>query len=201
MGLITFNQTDTSDTFAVGCSGQSAGVTTDARQAIDGGTLGSGASGFTIDPDNNVTRACFAWVCGKPGVASWATGDWVIRLDFASGDAGTTVSELHVCDNNAGTIIDVDTDTSATGLSLSTTTMPGPGYHEVTINQGGAHTPQSTADSQPMIIVVLTNSDPHGATSVDLSSNQTIASPIDNGVGSAPIPCSSFQYRQRRVGI
>lgn len=184
MATIDFVQVDTSATFDVGCSGRSAGLTTAARQANSGGSAGS--TPVTVDPDNNgTTLACFAFLLGKPGVASWAAGDWTIPINFSVGDAGTTLAEVHVCDYNGGTIVDVDTDTSLTGLSDATTG----GTVTKTVSQGSAHTPQSTADSQPFIVIVLTNTDNHGATSVDITPNQTINSPIDDGAagGGAPL--------------
>ena len=178
MALINFQQIDTDGTFNVACSARSAGLTTAADQATAGGSAGSTPT--TVDPDNNGTNlACYAYQCGKPGAsATWDAGTWVVRINFSTGDAGTTLEEVHVCDWLSGTgYTDVDTDTSATALAQATNG----GAVTVNVTQSGAHTPQSAADSQPYIVLVFSNTDPHGATSVDITPSLVIDSPIDDG--------------------
>lgn len=177
MALINFQQEDTDGTFNVGCSGRSAGITTGSDQANAGGSAGSAAT--TVDPDNNGTLlACYAYQCGKPGAsASWDSGSWVVRINFSAGDPGTTLEEVHACDWLSGTGYTTISTTGGTGLGLATNA----GQQNVTLTQGAGHSPQSAADSQPFIILVFTNVDDHGGSSIAVTPSLVIDSPIDDG--------------------
>lgn len=180
-----YYQTDTSATFNVGCSGATGGTTTDARTcSTASGDVG--ASAYTVNTGNNVTRAVFAWELPKPGTSSWEDGTWSIPINFTTGDAGTTLNAVYVCDKNGGSY---STVCSETGLSVASTS----GLTTRSIPQGGAWTPQSSTDSQPFIVVVLTNTDTHGGSSVAITSNQTISAPLNlaspiTGTGAAALP-------------
>ena len=177
MALIIFAQTDPDGTFNVGCSSRSAGITTQADLCPVVGSAGSAAT--TIDPDNNGTLlACYNFECGKPGAsATWDAGDWVVRVNFTAGDAGTTLEEIHICDWLSGTgYTTVRSDTGA-ARGISTTA----GQQDITLNQGSAHTPQSAADSQPVIVLVFTNTDDHGGSSANITPSALIDTPIDDG--------------------
>ena len=76
MATFDFIQTDSAATFNVGCSGATAGVTTEGRTATVAGPAGSTAD-LDFDPGTgtgDALRACNAFLCDKPGVASWASG-------------------------------------------------------------------------------------------------------------------------------
>ena len=160
----SFQQVDTAATFDVACSGATAGVTTAARGATRGGTAGT--VNVTVDTDNNVTRAIFAYDLAAPGAAIWKSGTWVVRINIISQDAGTTLEEVHICDNNGGTFVDVDSaggGTQVTGLADGNT-----GVITVNVTQTNNHTPQSVASSRPYIVLVFANADPHGTSSTDI---------------------------------
>lgn len=191
MALIDFQQEDTAATHAAGCSARSDGVTTAGRQANSGGSAGS--TPVTVDPDNlGSLLACATFLCSKPGAAaSWDAGTWVVRINFSSGDAGTTLEEVHVCDNNGGTIVDIDVGgggTQATGLGVSTSA----GAQTVNVTQNNGHTPQSAADSQPHIVLVFSSVDEHGATSIDITPSLVIDSPVDDGAAAG----TPYYYNQ-----
>lgn len=177
----TYTQTDTSATFNVGCSGRSAGLTTAARTAEVGGTAGS--SEVTVDPNNNgTTLACFAFdvpVADAPGLSSWDSGTWNVTINFTTGDAGTTLEEVHICDNNGGTYSSVAGGTSETAIGYATTS----GSTTRNISQGSNHTPQSEANSRPFVVIVLSNTDDHGAASVGITPSATIVAPYTVGGG------------------
>ena len=193
MALILYQQEDTNGTFDVGCSSRSAGLTTGCDQANAGGSAGSSAT--TVDPDNlGSLLACYDYQCGKPGAAaSWDLGDWVVRINFSAGDAGTTLEEIHICDWLSGTgFTTIRSDTGA-ARGISTTA----GQQNITLNQGSAHSPQSAADSQPFIVLVLSNADPHGGSSVAITPSLIIDTPIDDGAagGSAHYYNKLLGYR------
>ena len=151
---VNYVQVDSSPTFDVGCSGVAAGPTTRGFSAVVG--VPPGSNPITIDTGNNVTRAVLNFHCGAlapPGVASWAAGNYVIPINFSTGDAGTTVAAVYVCDYD-GT--NYQTVASSTGRSDATTG----GVVTVTINRATAYTPLSQANSRPFIVVVLTNATP-----------------------------------------
>lgn len=168
---VTFTQEDTAATFNVGCSAKSAGPTTAGREARDGGSAGS--SEVTVDPGNlSADLACFIYDCNDPpNIASWQDGTWNITIDFSTGDAGTRLKEVYVCDYN-GTGYTVVC--SETGLTYDTSSGP----TTRNIAQGGAHTPQSQSLSRPFIVLVLDNIDLHGASSVGITPGSTIVAPF-----------------------
>lgn len=187
MALISFNETDTSDTFDVGCSGEAAGASTAARQAADGGTLGS--IEVSADPGNNVTRSCFAFVCGAPGAsASWDAGTWVVRINHSSMDGGTQLVAVYVCDFLSGTGF----------TSIASNTSPGhtrgaAGVLTVNVSQGSPHTPQGAA-SQPFIVLVYNNNDQHGASGLGITPDQAIDTPIDDGAAAGIAPAVAMHH-------
>jgi hypothetical protein len=181
LALIDFIQTDTSRTYNAGCSGFGDGVTTGGRRGEPGGTPGTGE--VTVDPDNAAgpstptDAACFVWDCDAPGSgASWDSGTWTIPIDFTTGDAGTTLRAVYVCDFDGTSTY--QTITSETGLSVATTA----GLTTRNITQSTGWTPQSAANSRPFIVVVLRSADQHGGSSVGITMGRTINSPVDDGV-------------------
>lgn len=175
MALITYTLTDTTATFDVGCSGRSAGITTNGVQANDGGTQGAGSS--EGDPGNNGTNlACVSVLCGPaPGVATWADGTWSWTIPFPSSDPGTTLEEVHLCDWDGATTY--TTIASTTGIAHGTAS----GSYAWSQAQGGDHTPQSEANSQPFIVLVFSNTDDHGGSAIAVGHTTSISSPIDDG--------------------
>lgn len=193
MALIIYQNIDTAATFNVGCSSRSAGLTTDGNLAVVVGVDGVLAN--TMDPDNQAgLRACYVIECPKPGAtASWDSGDWVVRVNLTAGDAGTLLEEIHICDWLSGTGYTTVSTTGGTSLGLATNA----GQQIVTLTQGSAHTPQSAADSQPVIVLVLENTDAHGASTADITPAGLLDSPIDDGVagGSAHYYNKLLGYR------
>lgn len=174
MALIDYQQTDTAATFNIGCSGQTAGVTTDARQMTVGGT--AGVTGQSCDPGNNVTRACVAIDGTAPGAsASWNAGNWTIRINHTTMDGGTSLTRIDVCDFNGTSYTTVVSDT-APGHSPGAT-----GVFTRVINQPSSHTPQSASLSRPFIVFTYTNTDPHGASGFTYVPSEIINTPIDDG--------------------
>lgn len=184
MAVINFQQTDTAGFFNVGCSGVGAGVTIANLRALVGGSAGTVA--ITADPDKNTTAACFNYDCGAPGVASWAAGDYIIPINFTTGDAGTTLNAVYVCDfDGASSYVTV---ASLTGLSDVSTG----GVVTKTVTRGTAYTPQSQANSRPFIVIVLNNADTHGGSLVQITPSEIIQTPIDDGVVSIAIVIPTF---------
>ena len=157
-----------------GCTGVTAAATTIGRDALVGGTAGS--TPVAVDPGNNVTRSCFGWRLGGPsavpGLASWASGTWVVPINHNAMDAGTTLVGVYVCDYNGSTWQSVASNTSP-GHSAG-----GTGVVTVNVVQGSDYTPQSQANSFPAIILVYQNTDAHGASGLEITPNQTIVAPF-----------------------
>lgn len=175
MALINFVETDTSATFNVGCSGQTAGATTDGRQANSGGS--AGVTEVSVDPGNNVTRACFVFLCSKPGAsASWNSGTWTIPVNHTTMDGGTQLTRVDVCDFLSGTGYTSIANTTSPGHTRGNT-----GVLNVSVTQGSNHTPQDATDSQPFIVLTYNNNDAHGASGLGITPSETINSPIDDG--------------------
>jgi len=169
---VTYQQTDTTATFNVGCSARSAGVQNASRQAIVGGTAGTTEQ--SVNPDNQGgLRACFNFdvpVGDAPNIATWTDGNWQVTINFTSGDPGTFLKEVHVCDNNGGSYTTV---CSETGLTVATTA----GSTTRTIAQGGDHSPQAQSTSRPFIVIVLENTDPHGGSACGITPSSTVVAP------------------------
>jgi len=170
---ITYQQTDTSATFNVGCSGQSAGVTTAAAQASVGGTAGS--TPITGDPDNNLTRACIAFDC-SPAVnygADWPAGTVTVHINISACDGGTQLTRVDVC----------DFDGSSTYQSWGSNTSPG--HTRGTTNSDlsvpvtvTSITPGSAANSRVFVVLTFNNNDNHGASDVSVTPSLTIVAPF-----------------------
>ena len=172
MATYTPIQTDTGATFNVGCSGQTAGASTAARSMVEGGSAGS--SEVSVDPGNNVTRAVFAFVSGKPGVGTWQAGDYVIPINISTCDGGTQLTRVDVCDFLAGTGY----------VSVASNTSPGhtrgnTGVLSVTVNRGSDYTPQDATDSQLFVVLTFNNNDAHGASGVGITPSETVTTPIE----------------------
>jgi len=171
MAFYTYAQTDTADTFDVGCSGQTAGVTTAARKLLEGGTAGTVA--INGDPGNNVTRAVFSWDSTTPvGKATWEAGNWTIPINISTCDGGTQLTRVDVCDENGATYTTVASNTSP-GHTRGAT-----GVLTVTVVQGSAHTAQSAANSAVHIVLTFNNNDLHGNSTSQITCNQIITTPI-----------------------
>lgn len=172
MATFDYVQTDTSATFNVGCSGQTAGATTDARQAQDTGS--AGVTEVSVDPGSNVTRAIFVYDCTPaPNVAEWASGNYVIPVNITTCDGGTQLTRVDVC----------DFDGTSTYVSVASNTSPGhtrgnTGVVNVTVNRATNYTPQSQANSRVFIVLTFNNNDQHGASGAGITPNQTITTPI-----------------------
>ena len=177
---VTYQQTDTSATFNVGCSGALAGATTAAREAQDGGTAGS--TEVTVDPGNLVTgRACFDYVVPSgdaPGISNWTDGTWNITVNFTTGDAGTSLHAVHVCDYDGSTYASVCSETSIGWPTTSGSTTRN-------IAQGGDYSPQNSSTSRPFIVIRLSNTDSHGSSACGITPDGTIVAPYTVGGGAA----------------
>lgn len=168
---VTYQQTDNAVTFEVGCSGQTAGVSTAGRELIEGGS--PGANDVTVDPDNNTEAAVFALATtGGTGLGTWQAGDYVVDLNIVGSNGNSVWSETHICERTAGGAF--NTVASLTG---QTTDVSAAGVVSHTVNRATDFTPAGT-DSDLYIVIVFSNSDPHGNSTTDITPDQTVTAPF-----------------------
>lgn len=177
MALISYNQQDDAATYNAGCSGQADGITT-AGRVMDLTALGT--TEFTVDPDNLATAACAIFESPAPNVASWAAGDFVVRVNITTVDADTQFVRIDICDNNGGTYATV----TGGGNHVPTHTRGATGVVTETIATS-AYTPQSQANSTVFIVLTFNSNAPHGNSTVAITPDQIVDTPIDDGVGAA----------------
>lgn len=173
MALLNYNETDTAATFNIGCSGQSAGTTTDGRQCSSG-ALGSGSS--TVDPGNASTSACFVFETTAPNRPTWQAGDYVVRINHTSISGSTQLVRIDICDRNGASYATV------VGNHVPSHTRGATGVVTATINRGTDYTPQSQANSTVFIVLTYNNNAPHGNSAATITMDQVINTPIDDGV-------------------
>lgn len=170
-----YNQTDTAATFNVGCSGESAAdIATDAVQATQGGTLGSTelVADWTYQSGGNV--AAHAIELPAPGVSDW-NGTWTVVLDITTCDAGDQLVGVYLCDFLSGTGYQTAGSNTSPGHTRGNTATGG---SELSVNiTVSSYTLQSTANSQPFIVLVWNNNDDHGAAGSNITPSQTITAP------------------------
>lgn len=189
MALISYQQTDTLPAFVynAGCSGASTGASTSSADIDEAGTAGSTED--SCDPGNNTTAGVYAYALPPseaPGVATWASGDWVVRIDNTTMDAGTQITEVWVCDRDTDGTPDTYTtvvSTTSPGHVRGETSADQGGPLVVTMNQASDHTPQSQTASVPFILVIANNNNAHGASDLGITPSQIIDTPIDDGLG------------------
>lgn len=180
---LTFTQTDTSVTFDVGCSGESAGATTAAREIVDGGTAGS--TEFSVDPNNNSTAAVVAFrTTGGVGTDTWEAGDYVVSINVTSASGNSDWVATYICERTSGGSF--NTVASLTGQTTDVATT---GVKSQTVNRGTDFTPAGT-DSDLFVVLVFTNSDNHGNSSTSITPDQDITTPI---VGAASFSGTATQ--------
>ncbi len=173
---IILTQTDTAadNGFNVGCSGaSSAGATTASREATEGGTAGS--SEITLDPGGNgLVRACLAFQTdvSEPGTATWAAGNYVVRLNCTTSNNGTIWRETHICERTSGGTF--NTVASLTGQTDDLATSPTVFTH--TVNRATVFNADSS--SSTLYIVCVFEGDDHGGTSFGITPDQNIDTPI-----------------------
>lgn len=190
---INYVQTDTSATFNIGCSGQTAGATTAGRNAAVGAS--AGATEVGADPGNNVTRAIFIFECTPaPNVTSWDAGNYVFPVNITTCDGGTTFVRADLCD------YDLSTYATVVGNVTPTHSAGGTGVVTVTFNRGTAYSVQSQTNSRLFMVCTFQNTDPHGGSNVGITPDQTITTPI------TPPAATGWgrllgQYRNRLVRI
>lgn len=194
MAAITYAQTDTTATYNAGCSGATDGATTLARIAT-GSTPGSGTAQVAPGIGNSdALRGCFDWDCtAAPGVATWAQGFYTVPVNITACDADTILREVYIC----------DFDGTSTYVEVTSTTSPGhtrgaTGVVNVSVERTagqGDYTPQSEANSRVFVVLVFSNNQPHGGSSVTITNNQTITTPIDDGL----VPSLAFPRKDMRI--
>jgi len=172
MATFSYVQNDTSRTFDVGCSGQSAGVTTAARDAADG--VGVGTVEVSLDPDNLSTAAVFAIDCNTPPNtgSDWASGNYVVPINITTCDAGTQFVRADLCDYN-GTAYASIVNNLVPSHSAGAT-----GVVTCTFVRGTDYTPQTHSTSRLYVVCTFTNTDDHGNSIVGITPDQTITTPI-----------------------
>lgn len=180
MATYSYVQNDTSRTFNIGCSGQTAGATTDARDAADGAS--PGVTEVSVDPGNNVTRAIFAFDCFVPPNtgSDWAAGNYVCPVNLTTCDGGTQLVRADLCDYNGSTF------QSIVNNVVPSHTRGATGVVTVTFNRATPYTPQSHVNSRLFIVLTFNNNDLHGASGVGITPDQTITTPIVVPSGSNP---------------
>ena len=186
----TYQQTDTDATFDVGCSGQSAGATTGADEAAVGGSAGVTETAF--DPDNNVTRACYAYDCTPaPGLATWESGNYVVRINHTAMDGGTQLQRVDVCDFDGTSSYAFVANNSSTGHTRGAT-----GVLEVTVNRATPYAVQDETNSRLFVVLTYNNNDLHGASAGGITPDDTIVAPYTVPAGLAASKIAALTARR-----
>lgn len=171
-----YNQTDTSATFNVGDSGETAAGGTAARTAGVGSTLGSTET-TTLSWTFGQTVAAFAVEMTAPGVSSW-DGTWTVNVNVTTADGGDLLQTMYLMDKNGASYNVVTSGGSVTPTGVA---RGGTGVYTGTFSV--THTPNNQSNSQPYVLCVWNNNDPHGGAGSQVTPNQTITAPYTLGGG------------------
>lgn len=191
MAALLFQQEDTVSVCGkiAACTSLNDGNATIDRLCVNGGTAGTGTPQIKI---NNAPAApgdrqvYFEMV---PGVIDWATGDVVVRLNVVTAAGSLAVwTETHVCRINNG-CTNQETLGTLTGQTTDITTT-GVKTHTVPIIATTALT-----DDKLYIILVFDSDGAHGSTAMNITPNQLIDTPIDDGISEGlGIPIAMYHH-------
>ncbi len=171
--ILTQTDTDADSGFNVGCSGQSAGNVTVAREATDGGT--SGTTEVLPDPGLGVERAVLAFQSDaggpEPNDTTWEAGDYVVRINVTTARSNSQWTETYICERTSG-----GTFNTVASLTGQTTSLGATGVKTHTVNRATDYTAGSA--STIYIVVVISDTNAHGQSKVGITPDQNIDTPI-----------------------
>lgn len=162
----------------VGCSGQPLGLSAQSRQMTVGGVAGVVSSVVTIAAPNPAAAVMFQSGGGWPGLTSWASGNWVIRLNVNVGNSRLNWVGSHVC-RFSQSCVSLATVGSLTGQSVSLKTT---GVKTMTVP--GVSQSSSVTDSI-YIVLIIDNTLSIGSQTFEFIPDQVIDAPLSSGIAIA----------------
>lgn len=174
MATVDLQQTDTSKTPQVGCSGRSATAGTNiARECTAGGTAGTVE---VLPALANLETVVVAYedISGEIGETTWASGTYTWRLNITTTSAFITLQEVHICRLNTAEVSQESLG-SVTGLGQS---LGSSGVISGGISCSAGSSPLAT--DKIAVIYVFSNSSEHGGDDAfGHTPNQLINTPIE----------------------
>lgn len=180
MATINLQQTDTSKTVQIGCSGSSlTGGDSVAVECVSGGAAGT----VEIRPalvNSETLVVAYNDISGEIGETTWASGNYTWRLNITTTSSVVTLEQVYLCRLNTAEVSQ-ETLGSVTGLGQSLGTT---GVISGTISGSAATSPLVT--DKLALIFIFSNTSSHGGNdAVGFTPSEIINTPIEGGV--API--------------
>ena len=181
MALLSFIETDAAadDGFDTGCSGLSAGATTFAHEMTQGGTPGV----IERVPTQTANKTIEGWLAlqtqpGEPGVSNWGQGDYGVPFRVTTADMNTRWRQVWICERESGGTFDVVTFS----VGVFDQHLGNVGVYGEVVNDPGPDFSGNSASTLYIMLGFFWNST-MGTSSAGITFDQTITTPIDDGLG------------------
>lgn len=183
MGVITLAQTNgLVASYNAGSSGATDGDVTVGADMTAGGSLGSTEFQPQTALGTDLDRGCIRWLSTAViGQTTWQSGNYLVPINITLALKDNFVEEVHVDElqDDGTTYVNVANITAQQVSTAATGVLPdATGF---VVNRATNFTPKN-ADSKLSITVVFQSDLGHGSVVVGVTPDQTIATPIDDGL-------------------
>lgn len=184
MAAITLLQTNTSTSYNAGTSGATDGTVTVGREMDPGGSPGETEFLPETVLGTDLDRGCVRWLSTNAiGQTTWqggagALGDYVVPINISTALTANFIEEVWIdeLEDDGTTYVNV-TKLQTIQVSIAST-----GVKTITVNRATNYTPKNSS-SKLSITVVFQSDRLHGGIAFGVTADQTITTPIDDGVG------------------